>query len=260
MNTGRTAGRKRVGLALGGGGARGMAHVGVIRALERGGVPVDCIAGTSAGSVAGAAYAAGLSADQLLELALQIRWRDIMRPIWPRQGFISFARLESYFARVIGDPTFDDLKIPYAAVAADLATGKQVVLREGRVARAVRASCSVPGIVTPVEVDGRMLIDGGVVNNLPISIVRDLGADIVIAVGLALPPGDYPRGLLRIGIAAIEYMILNAGDDPATADVHLPIPVWGLGTMVRTSQRHRMIALGQQIAEQSLPEIRALLA
>jgi NTE family protein len=236
-----------------------MAHVGVIRALQRAGIPVDCVAGTSAGSLVGAAYAAGLEGDQLLEMALQMRWRDILQLVWPRQGFISFARLESFFARVTGDPTFAGLKIPYAAVTADLATGKQVVLREGRVARAVRASCSVPGIVTPVELDGRLLIDGGVVNNLPISVVRDLGADVVIAVGLAQPPGDYPRGPLRIGIAAIEFLILNAGDDPATADVHLPIPVWGLGTMVRTSQRHRLISLGQQIAEQSLPEIRALL-
>lgn len=259
MSTGPTAGRRRVGLALGGGGARGMAHVGVIRALERAGIPVDCIAGTSAGSVAGAAYATGLNGDQLLEMALQLRWRDILQPVWPRQGFISFARLESFFARVTGDPTFADLKIPYAAVATDLATGRQVVLREGRVARAVRASCSVPGIVTPVEVDGRLLIDGGMVNNLPISVVRDLGADVVIAVGLSLPPGDYPRGPLRIGIAAIEFLILKAGDDPATAEVHLPIPVWGLGTMVRTSQRHRLIALGQRIAEQALPQIRALL-
>jgi NTE family protein len=259
MSAGQTAGRKRVGLALGGGGARGMAHVGVIRVLERAGITVDCIAGTSAGALVGAAYAAGLNSDQLLEMALQMRWRDILRLVWPRQGFISFARLESYLVHILGDLTFAELKIPYAAVTADLATGKQVVLREGRVARAVRASCSVPGIVTPVEVDDRLLIDGGVVNNLPISVVRNLGADVVIAVGLALPPGDYPRGALRIGIAAIEFLIRKAGDDPATADVHLPVPVWGLGTMVRTSQRHRLISLGQRIAEQSLPEIRALL-
>jgi NTE family protein len=259
MSKGQTTGRKRVGLALGGGGARGMAHVGVIRVLERAGIAVDCIAGTSAGSLVGVAYAAGLNSDQLLEMALRMRWRDILQPVWPRQGFISFAKLESFLARSLGDLTFADLKIPYAAVTADLATGKQVVLREGRVARAVRASCSVPGIATPVEIDGRLLVDGGVVNNLPISVVRNLGADVVIAVGLALPPGDYPRGALRIGIAAIEFLILKAGDDPATADVHLPVPVWGLGTMVRTSQRHRLISLGQRIAEQSLPEIRALL-
>ncbi len=253
------AGRKRVGLALGGGGARGMAHVGVIRVLEREGIPIDCIAGTSAGSLAGAAYAGGIRGHDLLELALRIRWRDIMRPVWPRQGFVSFAKLETFVAELLGDPEFADLEIPYAAMAADLATGELVVLKEGRVAPAVRASCSVPGFVTPVEIDGRLLADGGVINNLPISVVRALGADVVLAVGLGSPSGDYPKGPLRAGAAAIELLLIHAGDDPASADVYLPIPIWGLGTLVRTSQRHRFLSQGQQAAEQALPDIWAAL-
>jgi NTE family protein len=251
--------RKRVGLALGGGGARGMAHVGVIRVLERAEIPIDCIAGTSVGSLVGAAYAAGLRDGRLTQMALNVRWRDLARLVWPRQGIVSFDKMETFLAGVMSDPDFGDLDIPYAAVAADLSTGEVVVLRQGRVARAVRASCSIPGIVTPVEIDGRLLIDGGVVNNLPISVVRELGADVVIAVGLGRPPGEVPTGLLKIGIAAIEFLILRAGDDPATADVHLPIPVWGLGTMVRISQRHRLVAVGQQIAQDALPAIRAAL-
>jgi NTE family protein len=253
------AGRKRVGLALGGGGARGMAHVGVIRVLEREGVPIDCIAGTSAGSLAGAAYAGGIRGQDLMDLALQLRWRDIVRPVWPRQGFVSFAKLETFVAELLGDPDFADLAIPYAAMAADLATGELVVLKEGRVAPAVRASCSVPGIVTPVEIDGRLLADGGVINNLPISVVRALGADVVLAVGLGWPPGEYPKGPLRAGAAAIELLLIHAGDNPASADVHLPIPIWGLGTLVRTSQRHRLLSQGQQAAEQALPDIWAAL-
>jgi NTE family protein len=253
------AGRKRVGLALGGGGARGMAHVGVIRVLEREGVPIDCIAGTSAGSLAGAAYAGGIRGQDLMDLALQLRWRDIVRPVWPRQGFVSFAKLETFVAELLGDPDFADLAIPYAAMAADLATGELVVLKEGRVAPAVRASCSVPGIVTPVEIDGRLLADGGVINNLPISVVRALGAEVVIAVGLGWPPGRYPKGPLQAGAAAIELLLIHAGDDPASADVHLPIPIWGLGTLVRTSKRHRFLSQGQQAAEQALPDIWAAL-
>ncbi len=255
-----TPGRKRVGLALGGGGARGMAHVGVIRVLEREGIPIDCIAGTSAGSLVGAAYAAGIRGHALLDMALELRWRHIVRLAWPRQGFLSFEKLESYLVRTLGDLAFTDLDIPYAAVTADLATGEQVVLKEGRVAAAVRASCSVPGFVTPVEVNGRLLVDGGVVNNLPISVARELGADVVIAVGLGAPPGYYPKGPLQMAIAALESLLMNAGDDPASADVHLPIPVWGLGTLVRTSKRHRFFALGQQVAEGSLAAIRAALA
>jgi NTE family protein len=251
--------RKRVGLALGGGGARGMAHVGAIRVLEREGIPIDCIAGTSAGSLVGAAYAAGIRGHRLLEMALNIRWRDIARVVWPRQGFFSFDRLESFLVNTVGDLTFTELDMPYAAIAADLATGQQVVLTEGRLAPAVRASCSVPGLVTPADIGGRLLVDGGVVNNLPISVVRSLGADVVIAVGLGDPPGEIPSGPLAIAISALDFLLINAADDPATADVHLPIPVWGLGSMIRTSRRHRLISLGQRAAEQAVPAIRAAL-
>jgi NTE family protein len=253
------AGRKRVGLALGGGGARGVAHVGVIRLLEREGIPIDCIAGTSAGSLVGAAYAAGLGAQELLDLALGLRWHHIARLAWPRRGFVSFEKLEQWLVDTLGDVTFADLRIPYAAVAADLATGEQITLRQGRLAPAVRASCSTPGIVIPVEIDGRLLSDGGVINNLPISVVRQLGADVVIAVGLGAPPGEYPKNTLQMAVAALDYLLMRAADDPATANVHLPIPMWGPSSFVRTSRRHRFISLGQQTAERALPAIRAAL-
>jgi len=252
--------RRRVGLALGGGGVRGMAHVGVLHVLEQEKIPVDCIAGTSVGSFVGAAYAAGVRGDRLLKLAQEVQWRHIARLVWPRHGFVSFSRMESYITRFMGDLTFDDLEIPYAAVTADLTTGEPVVLKEGRVAPAVRASCSIPGVVTPVRLNGRLLVDGGIVNNLPISVVRDLGADLVIAVALGVPPADPPKGPFGIGIAAIEFLIIHAADDPATADAYIPIPVWGLGSVVRISMRQRLIALGRQAAEQALPAIKAALA
>ncbi len=260
MSLDRVAARKRVGLALGGGGARGMAHVGVIRVLEREGIPIHCIAGTSAGSLVGAAYAGGIRGQRLLEMALHVRWRDILRPVWPRQGLFSLEKMETYLVNTIGDVTFADLEIAYAAVAADLAVGEQVALKEGRVAPAVRASCSVPGFVTPVKIDGRLLVDGGVINNLPISVVRDLGADVVIAVGLGAPPGKQPKGPFQAAMAALDSLLIHTADDPATADVHLPIPVWGLGSLVRTSRRHRFVSLGEQAAERAMPTIQALLA
>jgi NTE family protein len=233
--------------------------VGVLRVLEREGVPVDCIAGTSVGSVVGVACAAGFDSNRLQQMALEFRWRHAGRPVWPRDGFISFAPLESYLAGILGDLDFGELKMPYAAVATDLVSGEQVVLREGRVAPAVRASCTVPGLVVPVELDGRTLIDGGIVNNLPISVVRDLGADVVIAVGLSSPPGGRPKGPLGIGTAALEFLLINAGDDPSTADIHIPIPVWGVLSLVSTGKRHRYMALGRQAAERALPAIKALL-
>jgi NTE family protein len=254
-----TPGRKRLGLALGGGGVRGLAHVGVLSVLEREGIAVDCIAGTSAGSLVGAVYAAGLGADPLLQLALGLRWRHLARPIWSRDGLVSFARLEDYVVEVLGDLDFADLSIPYAAVTADLDTGEAVVLRSGRLAPAVRASCSIPGIVTPVELGGRLLMDGGVVNNLPISVARDLGADVVLAVGLGDPVAGSPRGRGAILLRAFEFLLYRAGDDPATADVFIPVPFEGFASMVRTSRRHRHIALGRQMAGQALVELRAAL-
>ena len=253
------AGRKRVGLALGGGGARGFAHVGVIRLLEQEGIPIDCIAGTSAGSLVGAAYAAGIRSQELLDLALNFHWRDIAWLAWSPRGLVSFERLERWLIDALGDLTFADLSMPYAAMAADMATGELVVLKTGRLARAVRVSCSAPGFVIPVEIDGRLLSDGGVLNNLPISIVREMGADVVISVGLGAPSGRYPRNALQMGVAGLDYLLMRAGDDPATADVHLPIPIWGLTSLISTTRRRRFIALGQQVAERALPAIRAAL-
>lgn len=259
VSANQSAGRKRVGLALGGGAARGFAHVGVIRLLEQEGIPIDCVAGTSAGSLVGAAYAAGFQPQDLLNMALGLRWRDLARFAWSRRGLVSFEKLERWLIDTLGDLAFADLQIPYAAVAADMATGEQVVLKTGRLARAVRASCSVPGIVIPAEIDGRLLSDGGVINNLPISVVRQLGADVVIAVGLGAPPGRYPKNALQMGVAALDYLLMRAGDDPATADVHLAVPMWGLSSLISTSRRRRFIALGQQTAERALPAIRAAL-
>jgi NTE family protein len=253
------AGRKRVGLALSGGGARGAGHVGVLEVLDRENVPIDCIVGTSAGSLVGAAYAAGIRGQRLVEMTQQTRWRHTARPTWPRSGLVSFAPLERTLIRAIGDLTFADLEIPFAAVTTDMATGEQVVLREGRVAPAVRASCAVPGVVTPLELDGRLLADGGVVNNLPISVVRSMGADVVIAVCLFKPRGRRPRGFVGILIAAVEYMLFRAGDDPSTADVCIALPMAGLGSVLRSSGAQGSMALGRQMAEEAMPAIRALL-
>ncbi len=253
------AGRKRVGLALSGGGARGAGHVGVLEVLDREKVPIDCIAGASAGSLVGAAYAAGVRGKRLVEMTRQTTWRKAARLTWPRDGLVSLPPLESYLIRTIGDLTFADLDIPFAALATDMATGEQVVLREGRIAPAVRASCSVPGVITPLELGGRLLADGGVVNNLPISVVRDMGADVVLAVSLFKPRGKRPTGFLGILVAAVEYMLIRAGDDPTTADLCISLPMAGLGSILKPSGAEGAMALGRQMAEEAMPRIKALL-
>jgi NTE family protein len=251
--------QKRVGLALGGGAARGAAHIGVIQVLEREGIAVDCVAGTSVGSAVGAAYAAGLGGDRLLDIALHLRWWHIARPVWPRYGDLSFAPLERYLVRTLGDLTFADLRLPFACVAWDLDKCEPAVLRQGRLALAVRASCSVPGVVVPVEIDGRLLADGGVVNNLPISVVRELGAEAVIAVSLHAPLGRRPRNRREILEITFDTLITRAGDDAASADVHIPVRLTGFESLVRLSRLRQMAQAGRDAAEQALPAIRAVL-
>src|SRR6185503_18146665 len=141
----------KIGLALSGGAARGMAHVGVLRALLENDIRIDCIAGTSAGSIVGGAYASGMSVDQIAEFGRTLRWRDIGRVTMSRLGVQSNERLEQYLRARMPVTKFEELKIPFAAVATDLATGEAVVMKdEGDVPFAIRASCTIPGWYVPV--------------------------------------------------------------------------------------------------------------
>ena len=249
-------GRKRIGLALGGGAVRGLAHLGVLSVLEREGIPVDCVAGTSVGSVVGAAYCAGLGAEQLKAIAAQISWSRIAGPALSMQGFVSFAKLERWLVDLLGDLDFADLAIPFAAVATDAASGDPVVLREERLAPAVRASCSVPGIVPPVKMNGRLLVDGGIADNLPVAAVQALGADYVIGVDICRPLIRRRRGPLGMGIAALETLVRRAGGGIEAADCLISPDLAGF-SYVRFSQRKELIARGIRAAEEKLPLLQA---
>ncbi len=180
----RTPQHPTIGLALSGGAARGMAHVGVLRALVEHNVPIDYIAGTSAGSIVGGAYAAGMTVDEILEFGRALRWRDIGRMTMSRLGVQSNERLEQYLRERLPVTRFEDLSLPFAAVATDLKTGSPVIMREeGDVPFAIRASCAIPGwYVHVIDEHGRQLVDGGLVAVIPVSVTRSLGADLVIAV------------------------------------------------------------------------------
>ena len=183
--TERQAGeRPTVGLALSGGAARGIAHVGVLKVLEEHGIPVDYIAGASAGALVGAAYAAGAPLAEIEEMGRRLRWRDVGRVTLSRLGVQSNARMEDFLRARLPVTRFEELRIPFAAVATDLRTGSPVVMSgEGDVPFAVRASCAIPGWYVPVTDErGRQLVDGGLSANIPTAITRSLGADIVIAV------------------------------------------------------------------------------
>ncbi|MEJ2748953.1 MAG: patatin-like phospholipase family protein [Anaerolineae bacterium] len=247
---------KRIGLALGGGVARGPAHIGVLSVLAEAQIPIDCIAGTSAGAVIGAVYCAGLVLPQMRELAGQMTWSKITRPIWPRRGLVSFERMEAWLEAYMGDLYIEDLPVPFAAVATDVHSGEPVILRDGPVATAVRASSSVPGIVAPVEKDGHLLCDGGISANIPIEAAWELGADYVIGVDLFAPEYDDRGGPLSLGFTAVETMVRNSGGGVAKADC-LIVPAIADHSYLRFSKGDEYIALGEAAARQKLPQILA---
>jgi NTE family protein len=177
--------RPTLGIALGSGSARGWAHIGVLRALTEAGIAPDFVAGCSMGAMVGAAFAAG-RIEQLEAWALSLDWRRVvgLADVGLRGGLIKGDRLLNLYQGQFVQCPFSELSVPFAAVATDIATGQEVWLRDGKVSDAVRASCTVPGLFSPVLRDGRYLIDGSVVNPIPVSLCRAMGAEIVIAVDL----------------------------------------------------------------------------
>ncbi len=175
-----------VGLALSGGGARGLAHIGVLKVLERERIPVDCLAGSSMGGIIAAAYAAGASVTELeVEAHRMARLRELVKlvdPLPPRRGLLAGKRLRAYLSRFVRpDLDFADLRLPLALTAVDLLSGEELWLNEGPVIDALLATCAFPGVLPPVASNGHWLVDGGLLNNLPVDVVRDLGAEIVVA-------------------------------------------------------------------------------
>ena len=179
---------RKVGLALSSGAARGMAHIGVLEVLEREGIPIDMIAGTSAGAVIGAIYAQGRDASLLTKLTRDLNWKRLASMIdltLPKTGFISGKKIKDELKSVIGSNiSFSDLAIPFACVATDIEMGEEVVINQGSVLEGVRASISIPGIFTIVKLGGRYLVDGGLVNPVPVSVLKGMGADFIIAVSV----------------------------------------------------------------------------
>jgi NTE family protein len=189
----------RLGLALGSGSARGWAHIGVIRALEERGIKPDVVCGTSIGALVGGAYAAG-ELDRLEEWVTGIAWTTVVKLMdltW-RGGLIRGTRLFTLFRTILADREIDSLPIPYGVVATELHSGRELWLRHGDMLEAVRASCAMPGLFTPVVRDGAVLVDGGLVNPVPVSMCRALGADLVVAVDLSWGKlGPYRRSKER---------------------------------------------------------------
>jgi NTE family protein len=248
--------RKRVGLALGGGVARGLAHVGVISVLEESGIDIDYLAGTSAGSILAVTYSACRSAGEIYQFARKFQWWQIARPVFPSRGFVSLDKLAGWLEKRIGDLDFKDLHIPCSVVATDIESGEKVTINQGRVIPAVQASCSIPGLIAPVELEGRLLCDGGITDMLPVLALRAMGAEYVIAVDII--PFKLRRYLGPLGylIAGTEILLERAGGGLDYADC-LIVPALQGETYLRFSKRHRLFELGRAAAIDKVDCIRA---
>lgn len=255
--------RPRVGLALSGGVARGIAHIGVLRVLEEHNIPIDYIAGTSAGSLMAAAYAAGMSVDEIAEISRTMRWRDVGRVTLSRLGVQSNARMEEFVRARLPINRFEELRIPLAVVATDLRSGSAVIMTEGDVPFAVRASCALPGWYVPaIDDHGRQLIDGGLVANIPTAAVRNLGADIVIAVDVNSEGAKFigpPHSIIGVILQAIMVVQRTAAIHQLH-DADLVIrPKTGHIRWDEMGRADELIAIGEQAARSTIERIKHLI-
>lgn len=172
----------KIGLALGAGAARGLAHIGILEVLERNNISIDIITGTSIGSLIGGIYAAGVPLKYIKGFAYELDWDHLTDLTFPRQGLIKGQKLLSFLEIITGSKNIEELNIPYAAIACDIEQGKHIVIKEGSLAGAIRASTAIPGIYAPFAHQGRLLVDGGVLDKVPVSTAYQMGAELVIAV------------------------------------------------------------------------------
>ncbi|MDR2215333.1 MAG: patatin-like phospholipase family protein [Nevskiaceae bacterium] len=251
----------KIGLALGGGAVRGFAHVGAIKMLEANGIKAVAVAGTSAGSVAGAMYASGMDPFQMQQQALALDESRIRDVRLFSGGLVEGKALEDYINAQVGQRRIEQMKIPLAVVATRLDTGERTVFTRGDTGLAVRASSSVPGVFEPTKINGRSYVDGGVVSPVPVDAARQLGADVVIAIDVSgRAGGNEPTGMLGIVSQSITIMGQTLGkQELARADVVIRPQIDEIG-LTSFEQRSNAIIEGERAALAAMPQIRAKIA
>jgi NTE family protein len=246
---------KRVGLALGGGAVRGFAHLGVIQILLDEGIPIDYVAGTSVGALMGAAFCSGMPLEKIYMISKRLNWFSIVRPHWGLEGIVSFRGIRDLVDDIFNEPIFEELQIPFAVVTTDIDADQGVVISSGKVAPAVEASCSVSGIVAPVVINDLRLADGIYVNAIPVSVVRDMGAEYVIGVDVFKPLIRPRLGFISHFINSLEIVLRHAGGGMKSADCLISPEIGGF-TYLRFGKRDEIIELGRRAAEKKIPEIK----
>ena len=238
-----------------------MSHIGALQVLVAEGVRVCAIAGASAGSIIGAAFAAGVAPDDLAREASRLTWRSLARPAFSRRGLLALERLEALIQKIVPVRRFEDLSLPLKVVATDLNTGERVVIDEGDLVSALLASCAIPGVFLPVEREGRLLVDGGVSCNVPADLPRDMGAEVVLAI-------DATKGVLRLGeplnllqvISQSVYLMSRQVTSQYVADAELVVAPQLPGVSWQDlAQASEIIETGRRAMSQSMPELERLL-
>jgi len=279
----RRRGPRKIGLALSGGGVRGLAHIGVLKVLTEAEIPIYAIAGTSAGGLIGALYAAGISPQRMEEEALRMtsprRLLSFLNRALPFRGILSAQKVAEYLESFLDDLTFDQLRILLAVVAVDLNSGQKVVLNEGRVVDAVRATTALPGLISPVERDGQLLVDGGLLDNLPADVARRMGAERVVAVDISTDEASLvslteelkrrpfvPDSLAEMAdvlwrsLAVMMRDVNRRSLEEARPDLLIrpAIPV-GVTVLTGLTRAAEVIAAGEEAARAALPRLKELL-
>jgi NTE family protein len=250
---------KIAGLALGGGGARGYGHLGVLKSFAEAGLDFPIVAGTSAGSIVGALYSAGAAIDDIIAASAAIEEKDIMSGLIPFRK--SAEKIETVLRRYLGDMEFPQLNKKFAAVATDLIEAKEAILTEGRVAKAVSASCAVPGVFRPVVMNGMHLVDGGIFNNIPSDVARVLGADFVVAVDVNPTRGYGTQSLGTLDVLRSCLRMLmsqNAVKGIANADIYVSVDLRDF-SFSKKAGYEEMIEAGYKAGKEIVPKIKEAL-
>jgi NTE family protein len=256
--------RKKLGLALSSGGARGIAHIGFLKVLTDNGVPIDCISGSSMGAVVGSIYCAGTACEVMADRAKILKLRDLLDIelfFFKKMGFIKGNKRENLIKEFLGEKEFPDCIIPFNCTAVDIMTGERLILDSGSLCKAVMASSAIPSIFAPVEIDGRKLVDGGVLTRLPIEAVRNLGADVVVAVDVL---GDTITSMQPKSVFSTLIRTINIMDWEITkysmhrADLVVTVEQPEVDQFM-AKNLDKSIEAGERAAQNALPTIKKLL-
>ena len=250
---------------MGSGGARGLAHIGVIKVLEENNIPIDFIAGSSIGAMVGGFYASGLSIKELEKIALSTNWRKVFSTLFEpsfKKGLVGGEKVKTFIEEYIDGKNFESCKIPFAAVVTDLKTGEAVALNSGEIASAVRASISIPLIFKPVEINGRIYADGGLSAPVPVEIVKEMGADLIIAINLDRhyydenwKPGWYDIANDSLNILRHHLALSNT----ASADIVIDVSIGKNSSWYQFVNGKDKILAGEEAMREMLPRLQEII-